>query len=136
MRTYTRIVLDDMVDDPDPITSGEQATVVGYDDAGSLMVSWDNGRSLSLIPEVDKYHVVSSSEEIKTSFEWLKRVQKDLREGESSKCPRCGKPFDAHGGALSRHEGVIICATCGQQEDVEVLDDWYIVKIWQCTDCY
>ena len=131
MRTYTRIVLDDMVDDPDPITSGEQATVVGYDDAGSLMVSWDNGRSLSLIPEVDKYHVVSSSEEIKTSFEWLKRVQKDLREGESSKCPRCGKPFDAHRGVLSRR--VSICELCGQQESVEpmALNDWYIVKIWQ-----
>ena len=126
-----RVALLDMVEDPDPIDSGEQATVVGYDYAGSLMVSWDNGRNLSLIPEVDKYHVVSSPEEIKTSFEWLKRVQKDLREGESSKCPRCGKPFDAHGGALSRQANVRICELCGQQEDDEPLDDSYIVKIWQ-----
>lgn len=131
MRTYTRIVLDDMVDDPDPITSGEQATVVGYDDAGSLMVSWDNGRSLSLIPEVDKYHVVSSSEEIKTSFEWLKRVQENLHDDESGKCPRCGKPFDAHRSVISRQANVRICELCGQQEAVEALADWYIVKIWQ-----
>ena len=131
MKTFMRIVLDEMVEDPDPIASGEQATVVGYADAGSFMVSWENGRSLSPIPDVDKYHIVSSPDEIKTSFEWLNKVQKDLREGESSKCPRCGKPFDAHRGAHSRHEGVSICDTCGQQEDVEVLDDWYIVKIWQ-----
>ena len=39
MRTYMRIVLDDMVDDQDPVASGEQTTVIGYDGAGSLMVS-------------------------------------------------------------------------------------------------
>ena len=57
LRTYMRIVLDEMVDDPYPIAPGEQATVIGYD-AENLVVAWDNGRGLSLIPGVDKYHIV------------------------------------------------------------------------------
>ena len=60
MKPRMRIVLDEMVDDPDPIAPGEQATVIGYD-AENLLVAWDNGRSLSLIPGVDKIHVVGCS---------------------------------------------------------------------------
>ena len=143
MKAFMRIVLDEMPNDPYPIAPGTQATVAGYDDGGNLMVSWDNGSGLNLIPDVDKYHVVSSPEEFQISFEWLKKLQEKLADGESSKCPRCGKPFDAHRGALSRRVGVSICDLCGQQEAIEdfqkamkgheprALNDWYIVKIWQ-----
>ena len=61
MKTFTRIVLDSMPNDPNPITPGTQATVAGYDDGGNLMVSWDNGRGLNLIPGVDEYHVIKLS---------------------------------------------------------------------------
>ena len=44
----TRIELIKM-DDVYAPPSGTQGTVKGVDDAGSVMVSWDNGSSLSLI---------------------------------------------------------------------------------------
>ena len=35
---------------------GLEGTVQYVDDAGQLGISWDNGRSLSLIPGVDSFH--------------------------------------------------------------------------------
>ena len=53
-----------MPDDPQPIEPGTLGTVRGVDDAGQVMVVWDNGRSLSLIPGVDCFHTVEPSEEL------------------------------------------------------------------------
>lgn len=61
----TRICCDDMPDDPQPISQGTCGTVVGVDDAGQLLMKWDNGRSLSLIPGVDSFHIIEPKEEIK-----------------------------------------------------------------------
>lgn len=43
----TRICLDSMENDPFPIPSGSRGTVQFVDDAGQLIMKWDNGRSLS-----------------------------------------------------------------------------------------
>lgn len=43
------------MDDPDPIRRGELGTVEYVDDVGTLLVRWDNGRTLGLIPEVDRF---------------------------------------------------------------------------------
>ena len=48
----TRICLDSMENDPQPIPSGTKGTVIAVDDAGQLLMKWDNGRFLSLIPKV------------------------------------------------------------------------------------
>ena len=37
------------MDDPQAPPIGTQGTVIGVDDIGSIMVSWDNGSSLSVV---------------------------------------------------------------------------------------
>ena len=48
------------MDDPQPIRAGEMGTVVGVDGADQIMVKWDNGRSLSVIPGEDKYEILEN----------------------------------------------------------------------------
>ena len=54
----TRIRLDSMMNDPQPIPKGMTGTVQGIDDAGQLLMEWDNGRGLSLVPGEDDFSVV------------------------------------------------------------------------------
>lgn len=57
----TRIELDYM--DERDMPSGLLGTVRTVDDAGQIHMSWDNGRSLAIAPEVDEFHVVREKEE-------------------------------------------------------------------------
>ena len=54
----TRIRLDSEMKDPQPIPKGMTGTVQGIDDAGQLLMKWDNGRGLSLVPGEDDFSVV------------------------------------------------------------------------------
>lgn len=42
------------MDDPHAPEPGTEGTVLGVDDAGSVMVAWDNGSSLSVAYGADK----------------------------------------------------------------------------------
>lgn len=53
-----RVRLDYMPDDPNPIKTGTEGTIIHVDDLGQLVMKWDDGRSLSLIPGVDKYTIL------------------------------------------------------------------------------
>ena len=54
----TRIRLIEIPNDPNPVSVGTCGTVLAVDDAGQLLMQWDNGRSLSLIPGVDNFEVL------------------------------------------------------------------------------
>ena len=54
----TRIRLLEMSEDPNPVPVDSCGTVLAVDDAGQLLMRWDNGRSLSLIPGVDNFEVL------------------------------------------------------------------------------
>ena len=46
------------MDDPQAPPAGTRGEVMGIDDAGQLLVRWETGSSLSLIPGVDSFHIV------------------------------------------------------------------------------
>ena len=57
----TRVELVQM-DDPQAPPVGTKGTVRGVDDIGSIMVSWDNGSSLSVVYGADACRVIGSEE--------------------------------------------------------------------------
>lgn len=64
----TKIVLDSMENDPCPIPSGTKGVTTGVDDAGNILVKWSNGRSLSIIPIEDSFHIDEESEDIENEI--------------------------------------------------------------------
>ena len=54
----TRVELIQM-DDPQAPPSGTKGTVLAVDDIGNILVNWDNGSGLNLVPETDRFRVIS-----------------------------------------------------------------------------
>lgn len=54
----TRVVLNSMDDPYAPVPPGTEGVVQGVDDAGQILMKWNNGRGLSLIPGVDSFQVL------------------------------------------------------------------------------
>ena len=52
----TRVELLGM-DDPQAPPTGTMGEILGVDDAGQLLVRWETGSSLSLIPVVDSFRI-------------------------------------------------------------------------------
>lgn len=128
-----RIVLDEMEDPYRKMPAGLQGVCRGVDDAGNVLVSWDNGSSLNVAYGADKCHRVASEAEVKESLDWLGKVPHS-----GARCPRCGE--EAQPGnrllALSRRADIQICERCGTAEALEdvgflerkPLMDWAIVR--------
>lgn len=59
----TRVQIDSMGDDPNPVLNGTKGTVSFVDDIGTVFVNFDNGRSLGICPEVDRFHKITEQTE-------------------------------------------------------------------------
>lgn len=55
----TRVCVDNMENDPNPIPPGTMGSVTAVDDAGTLHCIFDNGRHLGLVWNTDGFHTVS-----------------------------------------------------------------------------
>ena len=53
----------EMPNDPDPIPPGSEGVVVDVTDGplAQILVDWKNGRSLALLPGVDRFEIIKSA---------------------------------------------------------------------------
>lgn len=58
----TRVMLLNMNDPYSPVESGMRGTVQSVDDIGQLLMKWDNGRALALIPGEDSFRRLTQEE--------------------------------------------------------------------------
>ena len=58
----TRIMLLSMGDDPHPVEDNTRGTVRVVDDIGTLHCSFDNGRSLGIVPGEDSFRKLTEDE--------------------------------------------------------------------------
>ncbi len=58
----TRIMLLRMGADHNPIADNTRGTVIGVDDIGTLHCSFDNGRSLGIVPSEDSFRKLTDTE--------------------------------------------------------------------------
>lgn len=58
----TRIELESLCNDEKGMPRGLHGTVVGVDDQPTLLMKWDNGRTLSLLPGEDSFRTLSPEE--------------------------------------------------------------------------
>lgn len=70
----SRVMLDKM-DDVQAPPLGSLGTVKGVDDAGNIMVSWDNGGSLSVAWLEDECHVIREQDINCAGCKWLDQVK-------------------------------------------------------------
>jgi hypothetical protein len=59
--TSKRIELVRMEDPYTNLRPGSTGTCVGVDDIGNILMKWDNGSTLSMVPEVDEFDVIDES---------------------------------------------------------------------------
>ena len=50
------------MDDPQAPPMGTMGEILGVDDAGQLLVRWETGSSLSLIPGVDSFRIMQKGD--------------------------------------------------------------------------
>ena len=69
VKSGDHIRLIEMPNDPDPIPPGSEGVGVDVTDGplAQIIVDWKNGRSLALIPGVDRFDIIESA---KVEEEW------------------------------------------------------------------
>lgn len=54
------------IDDNQTVPPGTEGTVTFIDDAGTVHVAWDNGSRLGLLPDADKWEILTTKERATT----------------------------------------------------------------------
>lgn len=80
-----RIELFNMPSDPHPVEPSSRGLCEMVDGIGQLVMKWDSGRTLSLIPGVDRFRVVD---------EILDQMMPHYDEAPLTDCPHCGKEYN------------------------------------------
>ena len=81
---------------------GTMGTVKGVDGIGSVLVSWDNGSGLNVIPGEDEIEIVRT-------------------------CPICGKEYTGYPALSRKDDRTEICPDCGTKEALEAVREIYTV---------
>ena len=50
------------MDDPQPPPAGTRGTIITVDDVGDLVVAWDNGCGLNVVPGVDLVRIITEEQ--------------------------------------------------------------------------
>ena len=58
VKTGTRVQMIRMNEDPRPIPVGMCGTVSHVDGMSQIQVKWDNGSTLAIVPEIDRYTII------------------------------------------------------------------------------
>ena len=51
------------MDDPHAPPAGTRGTIIAVDDVGDLVVAWDNGSGLNVVPGVDRVRIITEETE-------------------------------------------------------------------------
>ena len=51
------------MDDPQAPPAGTRGTIITVDDVGDLVVAWDNGSGLNVVPGVDRVRIITEGQE-------------------------------------------------------------------------
>ena len=73
----TRILLEHM-EDKWAVPSGTRGSVLHIDDGGNIHMKWDNGRTLSIVPEADRFRKLTE-QELKEEQQLGSQVQGEQR---------------------------------------------------------
>lgn len=65
----TRLVLIHMNDPYAPVPAGTKGTVICVDPMDQVLMKWDNGRTLSLIPDEDSFRRLTPEEQMEDQAE-------------------------------------------------------------------
>ena len=71
----TRIMLDHM-DDNWAVPRGTRGSVTQVDDAGTIHMKWDNGRSLGIVPQVDQFRKLTEQEQLEEQTQGQEQILK------------------------------------------------------------